>query len=497
MQSERQRADAHLVRMRALEGAAAAVIESSLYDGHPVGYPQYDLLRAVSPGSILDVPVDVRLEILAARVVMFVRGDLMDEAVQAAEGLDAALVTAAGDAIACRTRMAALGAVAEAHIAAGDAVRAMRFAEAIISYTTVAPESDALQAARWRYRGLGLQAASYALNGRQMEADAILDEMAGLAEAQGWDPDRAEFMAAIAEGTIAFMRLDADRASRLSSRIRRLTVSEPTARMLADLLEAVALVLNGDPYRASKLAVLVAQGVSQPTGSSLIRSYGRMLVSYIFLYEGQPVRALAQLADMEPSERHCVDPNAPRAAAYLSMADYRQVLTVTAECVRMRSRHNLWLFPLILMCRSIAHLRLGHQVIALREVGEAMAYAQRANLSAVFSMIPDDEIEHMRQFVEHRAPRFAGDLQRYRVAVAEAEQRMGARGTVSEKLPKMSERESVVASMLGGPMTFAAMAAELHVSTGTVKRQAAAVYHKLGVKTREEAVLRLEELGYL
>jgi LuxR family maltose regulon positive regulatory protein len=46
-------------------------------------------------------------------------------------------------------------------------------------------------------------------------------------------------------------------------------------------------------------------------------------------------------------------------------------------------------------------------------------------------------------------------------------------------------------------LSFREIGARLHVSTNTVKTQAHAVYRKLDVSSRSEAVTRAEEIGLL
>nr|WP_132205200.1 LuxR C-terminal-related transcriptional regulator [Leucobacter luti] len=63
-------------------------------------------------------------------------------------------------------------------------------------------------------------------------------------------------------------------------------------------------------------------------------------------------------------------------------------------------------------------------------------------------------------------------------------------------LPKLTERESVVAHYLAGDLTLDGIARELGVSAGTVKSQTHAIYKKLGVGTRADAVRALGRSGF-
>ena len=58
----------------------------------------------------------------------------------------------------------------------------------------------------------------------------------------------------------------------------------------------------------------------------------------------------------------------------------------------------------------------------------------------------------------------------------------------------LTKRELSVLSYLTTTMTMAEIAAELHVSTNTVKTHVAATYRKLEVQNRREAIARGRQL---
>jgi two-component system response regulator DesR len=61
----------------------------------------------------------------------------------------------------------------------------------------------------------------------------------------------------------------------------------------------------------------------------------------------------------------------------------------------------------------------------------------------------------------------------------------------------LTERERSVLQLMGHGATNPEIAAELHLSRHTVKEHTSAVYRKLGVRNRTEAVQRGQRLGLL
>jgi LuxR family maltose regulon positive regulatory protein len=59
----------------------------------------------------------------------------------------------------------------------------------------------------------------------------------------------------------------------------------------------------------------------------------------------------------------------------------------------------------------------------------------------------------------------------------------------------LTERETAVLHMLGGPLSLREIGRELYVSANTVKTHTQAIYRKLGVSSRHDAVARGKRLG--
>src|SRR4051794_16914937 len=75
--------------------------------------------------------------------------------------------------------------------------------------------------------------------------------------------------------------------------------------------------------------------------------------------------------------------------------------------------------------------------------------------------------------------------------------RRESRGDVPSGLERLTERELAVLSLLPAPLSQRELAQSLYVSQNTMKTHVRAIYRKLGVDSRDEAVLRARSLGLL
>ena len=86
--------------------------------------------------------------------------------------------------------------------------------------------------------------------------------------------------------------------------------------------------------------------------------------------------------------------------------------------------------------------------------------------------------------------------------IASAVRMVGLGRTVFERHARagalgLSDRERTVLALMGGGSTNPEIAGELHLSKHTVKEHTSAVFRKLGVRNRTEAVQRAQRLGLL
>ena len=84
-----------------------------------------------------------------------------------------------------------------------------------------------------------------------------------------------------------------------------------------------------------------------------------------------------------------------------------------------------------------------------------------------------------------------------RARLAELDRRIAGRQGVLPLAEPLTEREVAVLRLLRGTLSLREIGQELYVSANTVKTHTQAIYRKLGVSTRHDAVHQGEQAGIL
>lgn len=466
---------------------AREVIESALYGGRPPTRRSLHLLKRLRPATIRAYPDGERLTVAAGMLMARVRADELSGAIALAENLMTSRIVLLDCHDAVLGALCLEAALSEAYVATGGEhpLLALKHADA------AAGLARELGDARWTYRSLGLQAGAHAMAGNHVRVEALLTEMAAIVRVEGWDPQRAEFMAAVGEGIVGLTNLDGPRLDRLSSRLSVLRASEPSAGPLAELVRIGALAFAGQQDEAAALAARLAQGVSQPDSPALVRECAVVALACSVIIRGEPARALGMLADRESVPGHLACLGSVRASAYLQLRDHRAVLKTTDACMRARLSHNLWSLPQVLVRRSIANLRLGNERAGLADVDDGLRLLEKSDPGMALFLLPPEEVLFLVDRLRAGGRRIDSRVERAVERVTDLAVRSPA-----VILPPLSRRESVVAGQLRSLLSFREIAGHLHVAPSTVKTQALGIYRKLGVANREEAVQHLERGGF-
>ncbi|MGO4454869.1 response regulator transcription factor [Arthrobacter sp. RAF14] len=469
--------------------ATERLIGSTLPGGTTVPRYMVDTLRLVKPASLdrfAFSPAE-RQSVSAAMIMAQVRANDQVATQELADAVRASRLSAAPAATDSVPGFLALeAALSEAALAGGLSTVALEHGVRLSDYA--AAHGDPL----WIQRTHGLLAAAAAFGGEHQAAEDHLTAMRELARKQGWDTGRAEYMEAIAESLIAFTRSDQARMDRLLPRVEALRDSDAGAGSLVDMVATLGHILHGRLHEAMTQASLLSMGKSQPFTPHLLRDYAVSIQAFLLILRGDPLRAQGVLRGLDSSENHFLCTGTLRASAALQLQDYRGVLSGTSDCLQLRTTHNLWTLPQVLLRRAIANLRLGNTQTGLHEFGDAIHLLRLSASGPALLTTPVDELEFLLTQVEQQAPWLADDAVLLRRQARDVLQT----ATPALVLPTLSERERLVATLLRSDSTLPRIARELHVAPSTIKSQAIAIYRKLQVNSRQEAVELLERGGF-
>lgn len=248
-----------------------------------------------------------------------------------------------------------------------------------------------------------------------------------------------------AEATIAILRsTPADGLAVLEANVRRhsnrAASAAPIARRIA-MTRAMLELASGSVTAAEKRVAPLA--VRNPAAAVV---YAR-----IALVRGEPSAALRRL---EP--------------AYTT----RPALTT-----RLRAEAGT--------IEAAALLRLGRRAEAVRSMENLFGLLKTSGLRLALSLLPDRDVRAMRAIVIDRPQMLE--------VLGDAEGRIPE----AESTATLTDREMIVLQALSRDGSVAEIAAELFVSPNTVKSQLKALYRKLGVSNRQDAIAAGRAHGFI
>lgn len=252
--------------------------------------------------------------------------------------------------------------------------------------------------------------------------------------------------------------------------------------LLVEVSVHIAWQRQGHLHALTVLDSMIAEKNGHPPISPEMTALLDELRAMLLIAKGSLAPALALT-----SARRCrTHPRlaVPRALAHLIGGQPDRALATAnsvSDAQRLTQRQRI---TLKLLAAS-AHLRLEDIDVAGRGFGDAADRALSAGLRSPFSIMPRSDV---RAFL-HRYAR-ADEIQ----AILDESPELFPRPGTSANL---TEREHVVLRHLATEATLTEISGALSVSVNTVKTQARAVYRKLGVANRGEAVREANHRGIL
>ncbi|WP_116951252.1 LuxR C-terminal-related transcriptional regulator [Jiangella endophytica] len=225
----------------------------------------------------------------------------------------------------------------------------------------------------------------------------------------------------------------------------------------------------------------LAEKSRKPLGAAM-RAMLTALRAELLLAAGRPAdaRRLVPSRRIRPYPRLAV----AKARGLLLDGDHARALALAAapEHEHRGTPRDRLHFELI---AASARLRSGDPAAAARAFADAVALSADIGLRSPFAAMPRSDLRTLAAAVPGGAELLA-DVERFPVLFPEP-----------DALVSLTRRESAVLAELATPDTLPVIADRLGVAAGTVKSQCRAVYRKLGVSGRDEAVAEARRRGLL
>jgi len=307
----------------------------------------------------------------------------------------------------------------------------------------------------------------------------------------------AAFFGAIAAAHLAVEQDDLVAAARLLDEADPSAVSwlpgEPDAESLLMLARVRAAIAEGDVAAAGDMVRLVCDkyGTDEPVPCAVDAD--------IALLAGDPrltTAALAQSGGAGAGRTVRADQLAARARLLLALGDPAGALEAARHCA---SDGELTLRDRItaLVAATLASRRLGADREAARSLEQALGLAEPHRAYRPFLDMGGDVHSAIAILVAPASPAagFAARVREHLISRPLAKPPDAPPG--GREAPALTASELAVLRLLRSHMTNQEIAGALYLSVNTVKTHLRAVYHKLGVSSRREAVDRGRRLRML
>ncbi|HTS14323.1 MAG TPA: LuxR C-terminal-related transcriptional regulator, partial [Candidatus Sulfotelmatobacter sp.] len=321
------------------------------------------------------------------------------------------------------------------------------------------------------------------VEGQLNEAEQLAGQALASAESIGLAGHPMMVEAIWARGRVAFERGDLVAAERLLA--QSMSISEevrPALALVSQLLISRVCLSDGRVGEALE-GITHARAFLPPDSTSPLLGLADTLEGRAALAIGDVDRAQACAARLEPGHQAVI----LQTRIDMARGEFDQADEVLARCVPVTMRERL---DVAVLAARIAYGRRSDDADTL------LAAALEAARVEGFVVAVTDELVELR-------PRLtllvrSGRIGTYEQAVLDRLENgvplvtatYGAAGP-------LSERERTVVRYLASRLTQKEIAAEIFVSTNTLKTHVKRVYRKLGVSTRTEAVAETRRLGLL
>ncbi len=276
------------------------------------------------------------------------------------------------------------------------------------------------------------------------------------------------------------------------------------ALMLADRVRAVTERTDWEPlglYATAAISIIsgghiegldhvhrAQQLIRSWEGPAVVRVLCEGMRGTLLMHLGEVAAAEEIIKGLTPTQNHANCPARFLAGIRFKAGDSAGCLAALAECERLGEAHASRTLIDVLLLEAAANYDLGHDVAADIAFDRALLFVSRTRMRTPFTLIPGPT---MRRMLGRAADR--GQPDHVHAVLDDLRRGLGGLGGVS--MEPLSDRERDVAQHLYLDKTLSEIAAELFISTNTVKTHVRSIYRKLEASNRKEAVRRARELG--
>lgn len=344
-----------------------------------------------------------------------------------------------------------------------------------------------------RYRALGLLTASLALSGEIAAAAQAAAEAVGLDVGDSWAQEQSSWPLLLGLVLVRARAADAAAIEQLCASLARSCGEDVVARTVARFANVVLEAVRQDNPKIVAASRIIAQGADARLSPPFIIDMAIAMESIAHVHLGDPGAALAVVGDRVSPPDHSVCFELNKATAYLQLGEFRGALRVTEWCVKDLPDHNLGTLASVQLRRALAYEGLGMPARADVEFSKASHLAFEIGAVSAALGLPMDVMLRLSARLVANEPDFGEQLSRY----LPVDYAYPDRAPLGFEPPQLTGREQVLAGWLMSDLSVSAIAAQLQVSTNTVKSQLRTLYKKLQASSRADAVLQLERSAFV
>ena len=223
-------------------------------------------------------------------------------------------------------------------------------------------------------------------------------------------------------------------------------------------------------------------------GTPRVRAMSEGMRGVLFMHLGEINEALAIFERVESTANHANCSARFVAGIRFAAGDYTGTLEALAGCEDLGNLHSKRTLVDVQLLKAAANYELGNTVLADITFDRALLSASQKQMRTPFLIIPPDVMQRMLGRASDRSQPDAvhsilDDLQ------------SGHGSPLRGAVDPLSSRELDIARQLYLDKTINQIAAELFISSNTVKTHVRSIYRKLDASNRKEAMRRVRELG--